>query len=207
MSVIPVPSNIARFEQEIKKSRFIAYAAPAASVIAAQDYVAQLRVEYPDARHICSAFVIGPEGADRQTGQSDDGEPGGTAGLPMLNVLQHSGLSDIVAVVIRYFGGIKLGKGGLARAYSSSVSEVLKIIPVVEKIPTTSITFCTDYALEDQLRRYLKSLAVENLTIEYDEQIRIACDVPLDRMTELTETLSDLSRGQINLGPTDSCPS
>lgn len=110
-------------ELVIKKSRFIAHIAPACSVEEAEEVIAAVRKQHWDARHNCTAMVTGLRGD--QARSSDDGEPSGTAGIPMLEVLRQRGLTDLVAVVTRYFGGVKLGAGGLVRAYSSAVSEAL----------------------------------------------------------------------------------
>ncbi|WP_454856144.1 IMPACT family protein [Promicromonospora soli] len=123
-----LPSTIARpvdHELVIKKSRFLAHLAPAGSVAEADAVIARRRKELWDARHHCVAMVLGIH-AD-QARSSDDGEPGGTAGVPMLEVLRHRGVTDLVAVVTRYFGGVKLGAGGLVRAYSGAVAGALDV--------------------------------------------------------------------------------
>ena len=118
-------------ELVIKKSRFIAHVAPAASPEEADAVIARVRKQYWDARHNCSAQITGVR-ADRGR-SSDDGEPSGTAGIPMLEVLRRRELTDVVAVVTRYFGGVKLGAGGLIRAYSSAVSEALDHAALVDR--------------------------------------------------------------------------
>ncbi|MFD2024808.1 IMPACT family protein [Promicromonospora aerolata] len=123
-----LPRTIARpvdHEVVIKKSRFLAHLAPATNVAEADAVIARLRKELWDARHHCVAMVLGTE-AD-QARSSDDGEPSGTAGVPMLEVLRHRGVTDLVAVVTRYFGGVKLGAGGLVRAYSGAVAAALDV--------------------------------------------------------------------------------
>lgn len=110
-------------ELVVKKSRFIAHLVPVRSVVEADEVIASVRRQYWDARHNCTAMVTGVTGD--QARSSDDGEPSGTAGIPMLEVLRRRGLTDVVAVVTRYFGGVKLGAGGLIRAYSTAVSDAL----------------------------------------------------------------------------------
>lgn len=130
----PLPSTVARpveHELVIKKSRFIALLHPVTSVADAEAVIARVRKEHWDARHHCTALVVGTH-ADQQR-SSDDGEPSGTAGIPMLEVLRHRYVTDVVAVVTRYFGGILLGAGGLVRAYSNAVSETLDLAPVVRR--------------------------------------------------------------------------
>lgn len=199
MSDYKIPAETTRFEQEIKKSRFIAYATRVESPDQAQDFIKKIRKEYPDARHVCWAFLIGEPQNTMQVGFSDDGEPSGTAGMPMLNVLQHGEIGDIVIAVVRYFGGIKLGTGGLARAYSSSTTTVLKLTPLKLKIATIPATFSAPFALEDPVRRSLKSASVENLNIKYDQELKIECDVPEDQFSDLKKILNDISRGKIVL--------
>ena len=194
-----IPAKITRFEQEIKKSRFIAYTTCAATPEAAHDFINKIKIKYPDARHVCWAFVAGKPSNTTQISFSDDGEPNGTAGMPMLNVLQHGEIGDIVVAVVRYFGGIKLGTGGLARAYSSSVSEILKTLPVKLKVAMTPVSFFAPFSLEDPIRRTLIAAGIENLNVEYNDQLSIQCDVPENNFIELKETLNDMSRGQINI--------
>lgn len=116
----------ARSEIEIKRSRFIASLARTDSEEAAREFIAQIRREFPDARHHCTAFIIHQDTGPDTARSSDDGEPAGTAGGPMLKVLTESGLTNVTCVVTRYFGGTKLGTGGLVRAYSEAVQQVLK---------------------------------------------------------------------------------
>ncbi len=119
--------------------------------------------------------------------------------MPMLNVLQHGETGDIVVVVVRYFGGIKLGTGGLARAYSSSVSAVLKLLPVQLKIAMIPVSFSAPFSLEDPIRRSLIAVGVENPNVQYNDQLNIECNVPENSFSNLTKTLNDISRGKINL--------
>ncbi|MFK8067337.1 MAG: YigZ family protein [Gammaproteobacteria bacterium] len=199
MTDYKIPAQTTRFEQEIKKSRFIAFATCVESPELAHRFIKDLRTKFPDAGHVCSAFLIGEPGNTTQIGFSDDGEPSGTAGMPMLNVLQHGETGDIVVAVVRYFGGIKLGTGGLARAYSSSVTSVLNIMPLKLKVAMTSITFSASFALEDQIRRVLKSVGVANLNVEYKQELNIECGVPEDQLIELEQMLSDIGKGKIKL--------
>lgn len=128
-------AELATSEFEVKRSRFIGWIARAETEEQARDLIQAARERYPDARHHCSAFIVHQEGAQPIERSSDDGEPSGTAGKPMLEVLKGSGLRDVVAVVIRYFGGIKLGTGGLVSAYTESVTETLqRVTPVTREI-------------------------------------------------------------------------
>lgn len=129
---VDLPGTISRpvdHELVVKKSRFLAHLAPAGSVAEADAVIARLRKELWDARHHCVAMVLGTRaaGATQTARSSDDGEPAGTAGVPMLEVLRHRDVTDLVAVVTRYFGGVKLGAGGLVRAYSGAVAAALDV--------------------------------------------------------------------------------
>ena len=134
MSRYPIPAQQVRFQETISRSRFITTVAAAATPEQAHAFVAEIRTEFPDATHHCYAFVAGPPGSTARVGMSDDGEPGGTAGRPMLSVLLGSGVGDIVAVVTRFFGGTKLGTGGLVRAYSGGVKSALAQLTLQEKV-------------------------------------------------------------------------
>ncbi|ACZ21790.1 uncharacterized conserved protein [Sanguibacter keddieii DSM 10542] len=138
----------------VKRSRFITRVAHVASVEAADEVVAAVRKEYWDARHSCVALVVGQR-ADRQR-SSDDGEPSGTAGVPMLEVLRQRGLTDVVAVVTRYFGGVLLGAGGLVRAYSTSVSEALDRAVVVSREPRVEVAVETDHVSAGRLENVVR---------------------------------------------------
>jgi uncharacterized YigZ family protein len=141
--LIPARRMVTEFTDQ--KSRFITHAAPAFSVEQAQDFIACIKDKYPDANHHVPVFLIG-HGSATIAHCSDDGEPVGTAGRPALAVLQGSGLGDIVVVITRYFGGTKLGTGGLVRAYSDSMRMVLDAMPRAKKVATTTIMFVVPYA-------------------------------------------------------------
>lgn len=197
MSNYLIPEKNAQFEQVIKKSRFIACIGHAPDSQAAYLFIDSIRSNYPDARHICWAFLAGEPNNTTNVSCSDDGEPAGTAGKPMLNVLQHSDVGEIVAVVVRYFGGIKLGTGGLARAYSGSVSEALKITPTCLQIDYISVQLNLSYALEDAIRHLLGQFSVEITDADYAEELTIACQCPKDQWPALEQRLADVGRGQI----------
>lgn len=132
-------------------SRFITNAAPAFSVDAAHSFISSIKDKYPDASHHVPAFLIG-HGSATIAHCSDDGEPSGTAGKPALSVLQGSGLGDIAVVITRYFGGTKLGTGGLVRAYSDSVRQILEKITLARKVSTTTVMCVVEYALYEQAK-------------------------------------------------------
>ncbi|MEZ5475935.1 MAG: YigZ family protein [Thiolinea sp.] len=197
MSCFRVPAEGVHYEQLIKNSRFITFIQQAGSPTEAHVFIAQIRQQYPDARHVCWAFIAGQPGNTTLLGCSDDGEPAGTAGKPMLNVLLHGGVGEVVAVVVRYFGGIKLGTGGLVRAYSSSVVEALRLTPLRDKVETVPLRLEVPYPFEDVVRRHLGSHGVQLDDTSYGEQLLIACHCPADQLEILRATLRDAGRGQI----------
>lgn len=141
-------------ELVIKKSRFIARAVHVATVDDADAVIARVRKELWDARHWCTALVVGPHAEQQRS--NDDGEPSGTAGVPMLEVLRHRDLTDVVVVVTRYFGGVLLGAGGLVRAYSSSVAEVLDRAPLVRRALMDETVVEAPHAEAGRLEHFLR---------------------------------------------------
>ncbi|WP_298610754.1 YigZ family protein [uncultured Thiothrix sp.] len=197
MSSFLIPAGSTCYEQTIKNSRFISHIAHAPSPHAAHTFITHIRQEYPDARHVCWAFVAGKPKQTTEVSCSDDGEPAGTAGKPMLNVLLHSEIGELVAVVVRYFGGIKLGTGGLVRAYSSSVTAALKQTPTCLKVARQGFILIAPYALEDSIRRLLNDLNGELASVEYAAELQINGFCPISAQTQLQQALADLGRGQI----------
>jgi uncharacterized YigZ family protein len=135
-----IPASPVTFVEEIKKSRFITLLAHTDGVEAAKAFVESVRAEHPDARHHCVAWVAGPPNDSQQLGFSDDGEPAGTAGKPMLSQLMGSGIGEITAVVVRYYGGVLLGTGGLVKAYGGGVQQALNQLTTTRKTPLTEYT-------------------------------------------------------------------
>ena len=156
-----------------KMSRFLAFALPVSSVDEARECIALYANEYHDARHVCWAYMVG---ADRLTYlSSDNGEPSGTAGKPILGQINSLGLTNVVVIVVRYFGGIKLGAGGLVRAYSQSVVECLDICDIVytKKAPYYRLSF--DYSLIRQIDYIFKTKAIDIYIKDYQEQVHYEC--------------------------------
>ncbi len=175
--------NQTEYEIVINKSRFICILVPVSDVEEVSLYLEEARELYPAATHYCYAYII-----DALKKASDDGEPSKTAGMPMLNVLEKNDLNHILAIVVRYFGGVKLGAGGLVRAYSQSVVEGLGHADIVTKVkaPYYSITF--DYHLSRQLDYFFKSHQIDILIKDYQEKIRYECFIlNKDYLDELTD--------------------
>lgn len=150
----PVPAAAVERELVVRRSRFIARAQAAAERGQALEAVAAARAGYPGARHHCWACLIGDPRSASSAAMDDDGEPGGTAGRPILNVIQHKGIGDVVVVVIRYFGGIKLGAGGLTRAYARATEQALATLPLVTREAHRRLTLTLDFAQEQALRHW-----------------------------------------------------
>lgn len=188
MSSYPVPDATPTCPHEssslVRRSRFLASVAQVADAAQARDFVDLARKRHPDASHHCWAFVAGSPGSTARVGSSDDGEPHGTAGRPMLNVLLHSGVGDICAVVTRWFGGIKLGTGGLARAYQDAVLQNLASLPLCEKIDLARICLELPYARAESLRRMLPGLGARIENEEYGENVRLILALPRERCEE-----------------------
>ncbi len=199
MSHYPIPAGRARVEELILRSRFITTAAPAATVDEARAFIAAVRAEYSDATHNCYAFVAGPPGSTAQIGMSDDGEPGGTAGRPMLAVLLGCGVGEIATVVTRYFGGTKLGTGGLVRAYSGGVKAVLAVLPVQEKVILRTVLASGPYSWVTPVARLLPAFAAHVADQQFAADVTWQINVPEEQARPLAAALVELSHGEIEV--------
>ncbi|CAG7658125.1 YigZ family protein [Actinacidiphila bryophytorum] len=180
-------------ESEIKRSRFLCTLAPAADEEAAQAVIRAVRRGHPAATHNCFAYVIGPD--VRLHRASDDGEPGGTAGTPMLQVLLGREVRDTVAVVTRYYGGIQLGAGGLARAYGGAVSAALDEIGTVERRRLALLTVTVDHARAGRLENDLRSAGHVLREVRYGADVTLALGVPEGEVAAFTSWLADVTSG------------
>ncbi|MFW5498201.1 MULTISPECIES: YigZ family protein [unclassified Maridesulfovibrio] len=194
----PVPLKNIRTEETIKKSRFICDIRPVTTREEAKEFIASIKSEFPDARHHCSAFIAGPPQTG-DMGMSDDGEPQGTAGKPMLQVLQGSGIGDIAAVVTRYFGGIKLGTGGLVRAYSGAVQQGLEALEVVMKVPMRILTLEISYAQEGMLRRMLDEYRAEIEEQSFGASLMFTLIMPSDQVEAFCARIVEDTNGTAEL--------
>ncbi len=192
----PIPAQAFRAEIEIERSRFITTVQEVCSAEEAQAFVAELKAEFPDANHNCWAYLIGPPGSSDRIGLSDDGEPHGVAGRPMLTCLQHSGLGDTAVVVTRYFGGIKLGKGGMVKAYTAAVQTVLDQLPRTERIDWCELAVTFDYALVTPLERRLSEYEAETLATDYAAQVCCNLRLPAEHLKTFEKMFADLTAGQ-----------
>jgi len=191
-----IPLEPAQREILVVNSRFIADLEFAGSVEQARTHLAKVRERHPTATHNVPAFIIG-HGNSIITHCSDDGEPAGTAGRPALAVLQGSGLGNVSVVVTRYFGGTKLGTGGLVRAYGDAVREVLKGVKLAALLPTTTLMFVTPYRLYDQAVRLTEAHHGQILDTEFLEEITVTVRFKDEELESFTSKLSNLSAGQV----------
>lgn len=194
MKTIAAPVEV---EQEIKRSRFISFLQPVSSAEAARDFIESVRKRFPDARHHCTAFVIRVDGASPITRSNDDGEPAGTAGMPMLNVLLGADLVDVCAVVVRYFGGIKLGTGGLVRAYGSSVTQAIEAAELTPLKTVTTGSFEVDLGICGQVEAALRGGGVNICEVSYGRrQAKFTLAYDAEAEADLQQQVAALSRGQ-----------
>ena len=182
-------------EMIIRRSRFLALCAHTPGPVAARAFVEEIRRRHADATHNCWAYAAGAPGHTAQIGSSDDGEPHGTAGRPMLQVMLHSGVGELCVVVSRWFGGVKLGTGGLVRAYQDSVRECLASLPVRQRVPECSLQLALGYAHVDALRRMLPTFEARLESEEYLEDARLQLRLPQEHVTAFTVALAGISNG------------
>lgn len=181
---------------EIRKSRFLACVEPIADRPGAQARVAELRAEHPDATHVCWALLAGGHSA-----AVDDGEPSGTAGRPMLEVLRHQQLDGVLATVVRYYGGIKLGAGGLMRAYTDAVAQALQQAEKIAHIPTLLVLCELPYAHESAARHMLMQLDGELLEVRHGTGVQLHLRLPTTAAEELHRHLLAVTRGEMTWQP------
>lgn len=190
------PQSSAFSTYEVKKSRFIACIKPISTQLDAETSLKNVREEYSDARHICWAYIQGfPNSPIKRC--HDDGEPSGTAGKPILNVLEHHQCINTMAIVIRYFGGIKLGAGGLVRAYSTATQYVLNNAHLLPYIPTKPLQLQCNFADENLLRRQIAQFDGNILDVQYENDIVITIEIPADYLNNFIETLNHRIRVEI----------
>jgi uncharacterized YigZ family protein len=192
----PVPAAQHRRVLDERRSRFIATLAPAPELDDARAFIARIRAEFPDATHHCWAYVVGAPGATAAVGLSDDGEPHGTAGRPILNALLHSGVGDVAAVVTRYYGGVKLGTGGLARAYGAAVQHALETLPRRERVERVTMHLTVEYAAVAAVQRLLPAHEAEVLAEDWGADARFRLQLPADRLDAFRAALLDLTAGR-----------
>ncbi|PXL52674.1 IMPACT family protein [Klebsiella variicola] len=194
-----IPAAPVTVVEEIKKSRFITLLAHTDGVAAAKAFVESVRADHPDARHHCVAWVAGPPDDSQQLGFSDDGEPAGTAGKPMLAQLMGCGVGEITAVVVRYYGGILLGTGGLVKAYGGGVHQALAQLTTQRKTPLTAYTLQCEYGQLAGIEALLAQFSGKVVEREYLASVRLRVALPRAEVAAFSAKLADFSRGSLQL--------
>ncbi|MFF6777370.1 YigZ family protein [Streptomyces sp. NPDC012637] len=184
-------------ETEVNRSRFICALAPVATEEEAQDFVARIRREHPTATHNCFAYVIGADASVQKA--SDDGEPGGTAGVPMLQMLMRREMRYVAAVVTRYYGGVKLGAGGLIRAYGGAVGEALDAVGSITRRRYRLATLTVDHQRAGKLQNDLRSTGRSVRDVTYGAAVTIEIGLPDADVTEFTAWLADATAGEATI--------
>jgi uncharacterized YigZ family protein len=193
----PVPASTTEARIQVSNSTFIASASPASTPEEARAFIDQIKQQHPDAAHHVPIFIIGHPPATIEH-SSDDGEPSGTAGRPALAVLRGSGLGDIAVVITRYFGGTKLGTGGLVRAYSDAIRELLGVMPVAYKTATITTEFTIPYALYEQTQLLIENNRGILLEQNFEVEVTVRCKFRRDEFAGFKSQLIELSSGQIH---------
>ncbi len=195
MKTIKVVSGEYMIENEIKRSRFIATAKGELNQEEAEAFVKSIKKKYPDATHNCYAYVADELGNVARF--SDDGEPGGTAGQPILDVIKKQGLVKTAVVVTRYFGGIKLGAGGLVGAYSEACADVLAISKIIEKKECKRVFVRCDYSTFATVEKYLFKTECKSLGFDYGDEVSGYIVVSQDKVTAFETALKEMTSGKI----------
>ncbi len=183
-------------EIEVRKSVFIATVTPLESAQAVKSMVQAQRKQHHKARHVVWAYVIG-EGSQQSMGMSDDGEPQGTAGRPVLSVLEKEGLTNILLTVVRYFGGIKLGRGGLLRAYTDAAQAVLEKAPRNELIHCALLNLALAYELHKTVGKLIEDNQVKILSTQYDDRVHLQCELPESEVSGFRTKLINATNNRI----------
>ena len=191
-----IPAREARCEITVVNSRFISTAAPALSVDEAKAFVVRVKSEFADASHNVPAYIVG-HGNSTIAHCHDDGEPSGTAGRPVLAVLRGSGLGDVAVVVTRYFGGTKLGTGGLVRAYGDAARSVLASLPRAEKVATHTVMLTVPYSAYERAQRLVMAHAGQVIEQSFTAEVTLMARLAVEQMPAFQDALRELSNGTL----------
>lgn len=194
-----VPAGKIVMEQEIKKSRFIAAITHAADKETALKFIEEVSAKHSTASHNTYAYVIGNPDGGADVGFNDDGEIGGTAGKPMLSVLQMRGIGDVVAVVTRYFGGTRLGTGGLVRAYSGTITMALDDLKLKERVNLVEIQITVRYEFENAVRTLFDKKQLKIKDVLYTEEVDIISDIAESVLSEVQNEIMNATRGKAQI--------
>ena len=184
------PSGAATYEEKIKRSIFIANLEPVHSEDEARDFLTRITSQHRDATHNCRAYIMGSSGEHEYF--SDDGEPSGTAGRPILLAIKKSTLINVMVIVTRYFGGVKLGTRGLINAYGLTASKALELAGVVQRVITQKISVSLHYPSMGVITRLLETHNAQNLSWDYKESVNVIADTPVNYYESLSRELEEL---------------
>ncbi|WP_070970109.1 YigZ family protein [Vibrio sonorensis] len=196
-----IPASPVSFEEEIKKSVFITYLAHTPSIESAKSFVDGIKKKHADARHNCWGFVAGRPEDSMKWGFSDDGEPSGTAGKPILAQLSGSGVGEISAVVTRYSGGIKLGTGGLVKAYGGGVQQALKLLQTIEKKITTQLRLTLDYGFMPIAQSVINQFEAAELQADYSDEVILIVEIEVRQVEAFTQAIINKSGAKAIVTP------
>ncbi|WP_303817287.1 YigZ family protein [Actinobacillus minor] len=194
-----IPKTDVIFEEEIKKSRFITYLRHTEGMEQAKAFWAEIKTLHPQARHWCWATVAGMPTDSQQYGFSDDGEPSGTAGKPMLNYLLGSGLGEITAVVVRYYGGILLGTGGLVKAYGNGVQQALLNVEKIRKVLRENYRLHCEYEQFNTLQHMMNDWDIELLDQQFSDKIALKLAINPTEFAKIQQALGQRFAGKLSL--------
>ncbi len=194
----PIPHGESRVELRIKNSRFIGWAGYTPSVEEAKAFIERVKAEYPGYTHAVYAFAIG-HGATVTHGLSDAGEPSGTAGRPALAVVKGSGLGDVTVVIIRYFGGTKLGTGGLVKAYTETAQLALAELPITEKVERQTVQVVMPYHLYEPLKRLVSTYHGQLESEDFGTDVTMRLTFTVDELPLFATALAEATGGQVTL--------
>lgn len=194
-----IPKSDAIFEEEIKKSRFITYLRHTEGLTEAKAFLSDIKAQHPQARHWCWATVSGSPQDSQQYGFSDDGEPSGTAGKPMLNYLLGSGYGELTAVVVRYYGGIQLGTGGLVKAYGGGVKNALALLETERKVQRTTFHLSCEYDQFKSVQHILADFDIEILDQQFAAQVELQLAIPPKEIEAMQAAFTERFAGKLRL--------
>ncbi|MBU2897570.1 YigZ family protein [Vibrio hepatarius] len=198
-----IPKELIFYQEEIKKSLFITQLKHTPSNAEAKAFIDQVKIQHAAARHHCWGVVVGRPEDSMKWGFSDDGEPSGTAGKPILAQLAGSGVGEMTAVVTRYSGGIKLGTGGLVRAYGGGVQKALKLLQTIEKKITTKLLLELDYGFVAIVQSLLCQFEAQEVEADYSQQVKMVVDIELRYVNDFTRSVINKSGARILVTPLD----
>ncbi|HAS62837.1 MAG TPA: YigZ family protein [Vibrio sp.] len=196
-----IPAAPVIFEEEIKKSQFITYLAHTPTVESAKTFVTDIKKKHPDARHNCWGFVAGRPEDSMKWGFSDDGEPSGTAGKPILAQLSGSGVGEISAVVTRYYGGIRLGTGGLVKAYGGGVQQALKLLQTIEKKITILVKLQLDYGFMPVAQSLFGQFGVQEVEAQYSDEVELTLEIEVRELEAFSQAIINKSGAKAVITP------